>query len=64
VLATFRRLRALHDAAQTGGDLAALIPEIRIVESVVRLPRALGEEFAAVRRSGEGRRTRLALPRE
>jgi len=64
VLATFRRLRALHEAAQTGGDLAALIPEIRIVESVVRLPRALGEEFAAVRRSGEGRRTRLALPRE
>jgi malonate decarboxylase beta subunit len=60
VLATFRRLRALQDAAQTGDDLAALIPEIRIVESVVRLPRALGEEFAAVRRSGEGRRTRVA----
>ncbi|HSP98456.1 MAG TPA: carboxyl transferase domain-containing protein [Candidatus Dormibacteraeota bacterium] len=64
VLATFRQLRDMHDAAQAGDDLAAMIPGIRIVESVVRLPRALGEEFSAVRdRLGEPRRARVALPR-
>lgn len=62
VLATFRQLRELHDAAPAGDNLAAMIPGIRIVESVVRLPRALGEEFTAVRdRLGESRRSRVAL---
>lgn len=62
VLATFRQLRDLHDAAPPGDNLAAMIPGIRIVDSVVRLPRALGEEFTAVRdRIGEPRRSRLAL---
>jgi acetyl-CoA carboxylase carboxyltransferase component len=65
VLATFRRLREIHGAAHAGDDLAAMIPEIRIVESVVRLPRALGEEVAAAQaRQGDTRRARLALPRE
>lgn len=64
VLATFRQLRELHDAAHATDDLAAMIPEIRIVESVVRLPRALGEEFTAVQaRHGEPRRARLAVAR-
>ncbi|MGH7788343.1 MAG: biotin-independent malonate decarboxylase subunit gamma, partial [Candidatus Binatia bacterium] len=49
VLAAFQHLRGVRDAADTPPDLAELIPEIRIVESVVRLPRALGEELAAAR---------------
>ncbi|MBX3027245.1 hypothetical protein KF840_20300 [bacterium] len=62
VLATFQQLRDLRDAAPAGDNLAAMIPGIRIVDSVVRLPRALGEEFTAVRdRVGEQRRSRLAL---
>lgn len=63
VLASFRRLRDLHDAARAGDDLAALIPGIRIVESVVRLPRALGEELSAARERVDEPRRRLALPR-
>lgn len=63
VLATFRELRQLHDAASDGDDLAALIPGIRIVESVVRLPRALADELATLRAADpEPRRRRLAVP--
>ena len=65
VLATFRQLRELHDSAHASDDLAAMIPGIRIVESVVRLPRALGEELSAVRdHPAPTRRARLALARE
>lgn len=49
VLAAFRRLRGIREAAETPDDLARLIPSIRIVESVMRLPRALADELAAAR---------------
>jgi acetyl-CoA carboxylase carboxyltransferase component len=62
LLATFRQLRDLRDGAPEAHNLAAMIPGIRIVDSVVRLPRALGEEFSAARdRLGEPRRARVAL---
>lgn len=51
VLSAFQRLRGVRDAAETPPDLARMIPDIRIVESVVRLPRALGEELAVARRA-------------
>jgi hypothetical protein len=49
VLAAFQRLRGVREAAETPQDLAKLIPEIRILESVVRLPHALAEEIDAAR---------------
>jgi malonate decarboxylase beta subunit len=49
VLAAFQRLRGMRDAADTPPDLARMIPEIRIVDSIVRLPRALSDELAAAR---------------
>lgn len=51
VLEAFRRLRGLRYDPQTPEDLAELIPEIRIVENVVHLPRALHEECELARRS-------------
>jgi acetyl-CoA carboxylase alpha subunit len=57
VLAAFQRLRGLRAAPDAPPDLAELLPEIRMVESVVRLPHALGEELHLVRRlaATEGR---------
>jgi malonate decarboxylase beta subunit len=49
VLAAFQRLRGVRDALDTPRDLAEMIPEIRIVDSVVRLPRALTDELAIAR---------------
>ena len=46
VLATFQRLRGVRHDEHTPEDLARHIPEIRIVESVVRLPRVLADELA------------------
>jgi acetyl-CoA carboxylase beta subunit len=63
VLAAFQRLRGTRAAPETPADLAALIPEIRIVDSVVRLPRVLPEELEHARQAA-GRtksRARLAL---
>jgi acetyl-CoA carboxylase alpha subunit len=57
VLTSFRRLRGIRDDPETPQNLAHLIPHLRIVESVVRLPRALHEELDAVRRSA---RTQLS----
>lgn len=51
VLAAFQRLRGLREAAETPADLARMIPEIRIVESIVRLPRVLGEELEVAARA-------------
>jgi malonate decarboxylase beta subunit len=51
VLTSFRRLRGIRDDPETPQNLAQLIPYLRIVESVVRLPRVLHEELDAVRRS-------------
>ncbi|HUI25275.1 MAG TPA: carboxyl transferase domain-containing protein [Candidatus Kryptonia bacterium] len=45
VLAAFRSLRGIREAPETPPDLAELIPEIRMVESVIRLPTALREEL-------------------
>ena len=52
-----------HDE-QTPEDLSRHVPEIRIVESVVRLPRVLGEELQAAHEgaAAEERRVRLCLP--
>jgi len=50
VLATFQRLRGMRAAPDTPPDLARMVPEIRIVESVVRLPRVLSEELEHARR--------------
>jgi len=49
VLRAFEALRG-HRATQPGGaQLAELIPDIRMVESVIRLPRVLREELERVR---------------
>jgi malonate decarboxylase beta subunit len=45
VLAAFRQLRGLRQAPETPADLAELIPDVRIVESIIRLPRVLREEL-------------------
>ncbi|MEO8603714.1 MAG: hypothetical protein ABI629_14165, partial [bacterium] len=61
VLAAFSKLREIRTAAGPA-DLAALVPEIRLVESVVRLPRALADELQAARALAEGgARRRFAL---
>ncbi len=66
VLAAFQELREVRGTAVAPDDLAALIPEIRIVESVVHLPRALGDELARARAEVTGGRPRrfalAALP--
>jgi malonate decarboxylase beta subunit len=51
VLAAFQRLRGIRAAPATSPDLARMIPEIRIVESVVRLPRVLADELVVARRA-------------
>lgn len=48
VLRAFQGLRGAKPGTEREASLAELIPEIRIVESVIRLPRALREELAAV----------------
>jgi malonate decarboxylase beta subunit len=50
VLAAFQELRGAREAPDTPQDLARLIPAIRIVESVVALPRVLRQEVADARR--------------
>lgn len=57
VLASFRRLRGIRDAPETPQNFAHLIPHLRTVESVVRLPRVLHEELDAVRRSARAQLT-------
>ena len=62
VLAAFTKLRAIRTAAASPSDLAALVPDIRLVDSVVRLPRALADELHAARALAEaGVRRRFAL---
>jgi malonate decarboxylase beta subunit len=58
VLAAFQRLRGIRAAPDTPPDLARMFPDIRIVESVVRLPRALADELAIARRIAQSRRAR------
>jgi hypothetical protein len=50
-LAALQRQRGLRHRPNNPQNLAHLIPEIRIVESVVRLPRALNEELSIARRT-------------
>lgn len=55
LLRAFQRLKGGTEAADPRGELADLIPEVRIVESVLRLPKALREEVVqleAARRTG------------
>lgn len=49
VLAAFQHVRGIRAASDTPADLARMIPEIRIVDSIVRLPRALSEELGVAR---------------
>jgi acetyl-CoA carboxylase alpha subunit len=51
VLAAFQARRGVRAAPVTPPDLARMLPDIRIVESVVRLPRVLGDELATARRT-------------
>lgn len=46
LLRAFQRLKGKTDALDLRGELADLIPEVRVVESVLRLPRVLREEVA------------------
>jgi acetyl-CoA carboxylase carboxyltransferase component len=62
VLAAFTALREIRAAAESPGDLAALVPDIRLVDSVVRLPRALADELRAAQALAEPGPSRLALP--
>lgn len=62
VLAAFSALSEIRAAAASPGDLAALVPNIRLVDSVVRLPRALADELRAARSLAEPGLARLALP--
>ena len=48
VLQAFQALRGRHAGHQAEASLAELIPDIRIVESVIRLPRALREELTTL----------------
>jgi hypothetical protein len=49
VLAAFRKLRGLREESTTPPDLADLVPEITIVNSIVRLPGALSDTLAELR---------------
>jgi len=60
VLDAFQRLRGIRAAPDTPPDLARMFPEIRIVESVVRLPRALRDELSIARRAAHSRRSSRA----
>ena len=48
VLRAFQALRGQKIGQEAGAQLAELIPDIRIVESVIRLPRVLGEELTTL----------------
>ncbi len=51
VLRAFQSLRGAKSGHEAGNQLAELIPEIRIVESVIRLPRVLREELEGLLRT-------------
>jgi len=48
VLRAFQALRGQKTGHEASTQLAELIPDIRMVESVIRLPRVLGEELTAL----------------
>jgi len=48
VLRAFQALRGQKAGQETSAQLAELIPDIRMVDSVIRLPRVLGEELTAL----------------
>jgi acetyl-CoA carboxylase carboxyltransferase component len=48
VLRAFQALRGRKAGQESNAQLAELIPDIRMVESVIRLPRALGEEVTGL----------------
>jgi malonate decarboxylase beta subunit len=48
VLRAFQALRGRKAGQETSAQLAELIPDIRMVDSVIRLPRVLGEELTAL----------------
>ncbi|MDX2170815.1 MAG: biotin-independent malonate decarboxylase subunit gamma [Deltaproteobacteria bacterium] len=62
VLAAFTALREIRATAASSDDLAALVPNVRLVDSVVRLPRALADELRAAQALAEPVSARLALP--
>lgn len=48
VLKAFQALRGQKTGQEASAQLAELIPDIRMVESVIRLPRVLGEELTTL----------------
>jgi hypothetical protein len=54
VLAAFESLRGRKGQAPPSAELAELVPQIRMVESVIRLPRVLREELGALLRDRIG----------
>jgi acetyl-CoA carboxylase beta subunit len=48
VLQAFQALRGAKAGQEAGAQLAELIPDIRMVESVIRLPRVLRDELSAL----------------
>jgi acetyl-CoA carboxylase beta subunit len=53
VLRAFEALRGHKATRHHGAQLAELIPDIRIVDSIIRLPRVLREELQQLRAQGE-----------
>jgi hypothetical protein len=56
VLRAFHVLRGRQTGDDAAGQLAELIPGVRIVDSVIRLPRVLKDELALVRADIESAR--------
>jgi hypothetical protein len=56
VLRAFQSLRGKKAGQEPEAQLAELIPEIRIVESVIRLPRVLREEIFTLLDGADARR--------
>lgn len=63
VLASFRRLKGLREGLETASDLAELIPDIEIVNSIVRLPRALRDALDEVTASAAAEKSSVLSAR-
>lgn len=60
VLAAFQKMRGVRTAEETPRNLATLLPEIEIVENVVRLPRAVLQALDSARKEGPWPTSQLA----
>ena len=62
-LAAFRSLRGLREAAETPPQMAELIPEVKIVDSIVRLPTVLRAELDALKQELQSTATAMRNPK-